>query len=175
MTQLDLFDEVVSGEQQHRVDALTCLRDEVPEALEVVTELRYRRAQDTRSPRCGSRWAYCVCRAGLRFEAESEWWSGARDRGETWGWNRTPAHLITWGELGDLVGADPRRDEITAWVDSLPQPRWQLLVRPHELWPNPDQWNLSYLCRDHVDLQWTNRRHAWQLVIDLLNDAIDRR
>lgn len=173
VTQLDLFGAVISAERQRHVDALTCLRDAVSDALQVVAELRYPRPHDNHSVRASGDWAFCVCRAGLRFESAAEWWSGARSRGETWGWDRTPAHLVTWDELTALVGHDPRRAEVVAWSESLPIPRWKLLTRPHELWPNPGSWHLSYLCHDHVHKQWTVRRRAWQLVLDLLSDAID--
>lgn len=170
--QPDLFGEIDAADRRRRRDALLCLRDAVPEALQVVVDLEYWRPTDTRDPRAGGDWAYCVCRAGLRFEAAADWWSAARSRGETWGWSRTPAHLVTWAELTELIGQDPRRSEVAAWVDSLPVPRWRLLLRPHELWPNPDQWHVSYLCRDHIDDRWPGRRRAWQLVLDLLTDAI---
>lgn len=173
--QLDLFGAVLDAERQRHRDALTCLRDVVPEALEVVADLRYRQARDTRSPRASGDWAYCVCRAGLRFEAADQWWNGARERGEVWGWDRTPAHLVTWDELAALVGQDPRRTEITTWAESLPWPRWRWLTRPHELWPDPGAGHISYLCRDHLDEQWPGRRRAWQLVRDLLDDAIEGR
>ena len=177
--QLDLFGAVVAAERQdqaadlqRRIEGLTCLRDAVPEALHLVTELRYTRREDSRSPRAGGGWAWCVSKAGLRFEPDAEWWAGARDRGETWGWDRTPARLFTWDELTGLLGTDPRHAEITAWARSLPEPRWRLLCRPFELDPEPDGWHLSYFCQDHLHPQWTARRHAWQLVLDLLTDAI---
>lgn len=172
--QLDLFGDIVSAEQRRHIDALTCLRDSVPEALEVVATLRYGRDTDTRAPRASGAWAYCVCRAGLRFEAAADWWLGAHDRGETWGWDRTPAHLVTWDELTELIGQDPRRAEVSAWAESLPFPRWRMLTRPHELWPEAERWNTRYFCDDHVHKQWTGRRQAWQLVLDMLGDAIGR-
>jgi hypothetical protein len=179
VTQLDLFGAVVDAEQrrhtadaQRRVDALACLRDSVPGALEVVVDLRRTRPTDTRAPCASGDWAYCVSAAGLRFEDRNDWSFGARDRGERYGWDRTPAQLVTWDELAALVGPDPRRAEIAAWVASLPELRWRPLSRPHELWPDPGGWHTSYLCHDHVDADWTGRRHAWQLVLDLLSDAI---
>lgn len=173
MTQLDLFGEVVSAEHQWDIDALICLRDAVPEALQVVVELRHRRAKDTRSPRASGNWAYCVSAAGLRFEAADDWWNSARHRGEAWGWNRTPAHLLTWDALIALIGHDPRRADLAAWMDTLPHPRWQTLLRPHELGPDPGNWHTSHFCRDHLDIRWPARRRAWQLVLDLLGDALD--
>ncbi|GAA0645818.1 hypothetical protein GCM10010174_81070 [Kutzneria viridogrisea] len=174
MTQLDLFGEVLSAERQRHYDALVCLRDAMPDALELVVALRRQQPRDTRSPRAGGGWAYCVSHAGLRVEAADQWSAGARERGETWGWDRTPAHLVTWDELTALIGQDPRRAEIAAWANSLPEPRWRLLARPHELWPDPEGWHLSYLCHDHVHEQWPRRRRAWQLLLDLLTDAITR-
>ncbi|WP_027933720.1 hypothetical protein [Amycolatopsis thermoflava] len=172
--QLDLFGAVVSAERQRVVDALTCLRDAIPEALQIVVELRCWRPGDSRKPRAGGAWAYCISHAGLGFEAAAEWWAGARECGETWGWSRTPANLMPWEELAGLIGDDPRRAEIAGWVDTLPSIRWRQLQRPHELWPDPGGWHTSYFCRDHVDEHWTARRRAWQLVLDLLTDAITR-
>jgi hypothetical protein len=89
--QLDLFGDVVAaGKQaqaadlQRRIDGLTCLRDAVPEAIRVVTELAYTRREDRRSPSAAGGWAWCISRAGLRFESTAEWWSSARERGESW-------------------------------------------------------------------------------------------
>ncbi|WP_027946575.1 hypothetical protein [Amycolatopsis taiwanensis] len=171
--QLDLFGTVLAAERQHHVDVLTCLRDAMPDALQIIVELRRWQREDTHAPHANGDWAYCVSHAGLRYEAASEWWAGARERGETWGWSRTPANLITWDELAALVGDDPRRAEITAWVETLPEPRWRKLMRPHELWPQPKGWHIGYFCRDHVDTHWTGRRRAWRLVLDLLTDAIE--
>lgn len=169
--QLDLFG--LSAEQQFRVDALTCLRDAVPQALEVVAVLRRQEPSDSRSPHASGSWAYCVSRAGFRFETRREWGREAHARGDKYGWDRTPANLIAWSELAVLIGHDPRRAEISAWIESLPLPRWRTLMRPHELWPDPDSWHIGYFCHDHVDKHWTARRHAWRLVLDLLNDAIE--
>lgn len=65
--QLDLFGEVLGAEQARHRDALVCLRDAVPEAIEVVVDLAY----------------------------------------------------------------------------GQPEPRWRWLLRPYELWPNPDRWHLA--------------------------------
>ncbi|WP_043736008.1 hypothetical protein [Nocardia asiatica] len=171
MTQLDLFGEVLAAERQQlaagrqrSVEALTCLRDSVPTALEVVATLRYQRTHDTTTPCAGGDWAYCVCKRGLRFQAITEWQ----------GWNHLPAHLLTWDELAALVGNDPRRAEITAWMDALPQPRWQPLSRPHELWPNPEQWHPDRITSDHRHPRWPARLRAWQLTLELLTDAINQ-
>lgn len=177
--QLDLFGDVVAAERQdqavdlqRQIDGLTCLRDVVPQALQIVAELSCIRRGDSRSPSAAGAWAWCVARAGLRFEPAAEWWTGARERREPWGWARTPACLLTWNELTALLGTDPRRAAIAIWARLLPEPRWQLLVRPHELGPDPDSWSLSYLCGDHLHPQWTARRTAWKLVLDLLTDTI---
>lgn len=169
--QLDLFGVVVSAEQRRHVDVLMCLRDAMSDSLEVVAELGYSSKHNTRGPRASGDWAYCVCQAGLRFEDVNEWWVGAP--GEPRGWSRTPAELVTWDELTSLVGSDPRRAEVAAWVDGLPMPRWRQLMRPHELGPDPASYHPNYLCHDHVDKEWPARRHAWQLVLDLLDDAIN--
>lgn len=172
--QLDLFDTIVSPETQRRIDALTCLRDAVSDALEVVVALHRTQDDDTRSPRQAGDWAFCVSRAGFRFEHVDEWWAGAMRRGESYGFARTPRRLVPWDELAEWIGNDPRRAEVAAWTDSLPEPRWRLLARPHELWPDSESWNLRYFCRDHVDLHWPSRRRAWDLVLALLGDAINQ-
>ncbi|AEA27895.1 hypothetical protein Psed_5768 [Pseudonocardia dioxanivorans CB1190] len=147
------------------VDALVCLRDAMSDALEVIVELRNPRPTDSRSPRAAGDWAFCVSNAGLRYQRATEWWG--------WGaWDRAPRHLLTWDDLSRLVGDDPRRAEVAAWVESLPMPRWQWLSRPHELGPDPAGWHPSYFCRDHVDDQWPARLRAWRLVLELLDDAI---
>lgn len=164
--QLELFGAgVATSTRPRQVDALTCLRDAVPEALQVVVELRNWHTDSRARCRSGD-WAYCVSDAGLRFEHVTD------QHVDTEGWNPTPAHLLPWGELTALIGDDPRRTDITAWVESLPEPRWRQLHRPHELWPDPGDWHTGYLCRDHLDPHWPGRRHAWQLVLDLLTDAI---
>lgn len=178
--QLDLFGDVLAAERraetadvQRQIDGLTCLRDAVPEALQLVAELQYTKREDTRSPSAAGPWAWCVSRAGLRFEDSREWWKGARERRETWGWNRTPANLLTWDELIELVGSDHRRAELTTWIATLPEPRWRVLTRPHELDVEPDGWHVSYLCGDHVNQNWTARRTAWRTLQDLINTAIN--
>lgn len=164
MLQLDLFGEVLSTEQQRLVDALTCLRDSVSTALEVVVDLAYGPGPDSRGSSRGGRWAYCVARAGVRFERVTPEWRG---------FETAPRQLLTWAELAALVGDDPRRAEVAAWVATLPMPNWKLLQRPHELWPDPGGWHVGYFCHDHVHREWTRRRRAWRLVLDLLDDAID--
>jgi hypothetical protein len=165
VTQLDLFGQVMAREQRRYRDTLVCLRDVVPTALEVVTTLQYGFKQDTKGSGRSGGWGYNVCQAGVRVESITTWR----------GFNHAPRNLVTWDELADLVGTDPRRAEITAWADSLPMPRWRQLMRPHELWPDPGGWHVSYFCGDHVDVHWPARRRAWQLLSDLLTDAINVR
>jgi hypothetical protein len=153
--QLDLFGQVLGAEQQRHLDALTCLRDAASDALEVVTQLSYKASRDVRDLHYGGGWAFVICEAGLRFRRDD-----------------SPMRVVTWDELTTLIGPDPRRTEVAAWVDGLPMPRWKLLMRPHELWPEPEGWHTSYFCHDHVDRHWPQRRRMWQLVLDLLGDAI---
>lgn len=167
--QLDLFGEVLAAEQhartadlQRRIDGLTCLRDNVPDAMEAVLLLGYHHSHDNRSVCFGGDWAYLLCQAGLRFES-----------GTTWkGWDHQPAHLLTWNELTTLIGADPRRTELAAWADTVPQPRWRHTHRPFEFWPHPEQWHPGYIQKDHADPQWPAREHAWNLLQQLLTDTI---
>jgi hypothetical protein len=182
MTQLALFDRSTtaadlapqqpSARQQLRRDALLCLRDAIPEALQLVVELRNPDRVDHRSPRASGDWAYCTPNAGLRVEDRSVWWAGAP--GQPRGWDRIPAGLVTWDQLAALIGDDPRRTEVSAWAATVPDPRWRVLQRPFELWPDAGGWNLRYFCRDHVNQHWAGRRRAWQLVLELLGDAADR-
>ena len=179
--QLDLFDpppapvvreRAVTGADRHRAEALTCLRDAVPEALELVVRLRSPSRVDSRAPCANPDWAYCTGRRGLRYERHHDWSTGARERGESYAWNRTPANLLPWNELAVLVRDDPRHRELVAWVDSLPFPRWQLTHRPHELWDRPQMWHPSYIETDHAHPLWPERLRAWQVLIALLTDTI---
>lgn len=175
---LDLFDflpDVAAQRSYARnlplTQALTCLRDAVPSALEVVSDLAYNRRTDDRSPSASGDWAYIVCRAGLRHEPRSHW-SQPTDGGRA-GWNRTPANLTTWSELAALLGDDPRRAELTAWTASLTAPdRWRDITRPRELWPNPEEWHPSTIEGDHTRPGWEARIHAWRTVQAILDDAI---
>lgn len=155
---------------------LTCLRDAVSDAMRVVIHLDYWRPRDERNIQASGEWAFSIRREGLRFEHESEWWSGARARGEAWGWDRAPAHHITWGELTDLIGSDPRRAELTTWAATLQDRADQVreLVRPHELWPNPEQWNPGYVARDRAHPRWEQRLTAWHTLQAILTDAVTR-
>lgn len=176
---VDLFDflpEIAAARQVERLqplrDALTCLRDAVPEALEVVVLLGYRHEKDTRAARASGPWAYCVSRDGLRHEPRDEW-SNPTDGGPR-GWSRTPAHLTTWEELAALVGADPRRADLVAWAEGLTAPdRWRDLFRPHELWPNPEQWHPGYIEGDHERPGWGERITAWRTLQSILTTALE--
>lgn len=174
--QLDLFGEVQATERKRLHDTLTCLRHAIPDALTVVAELRNWNPSDSRSPRKTGPWAYCISDAGLRVEHEDTWGISAYHRGEPWGWHRTPAHLTTWDELTDLIGHDPRRAEIVAWVKSLHNPSWWVLSCPNEMSTDYTDGRISQqrsMCTDHINEHWPARRHAWQLVHDLLDDAIN--
>lgn len=178
--QLDLFGEVeaaesaaVSADRARLTNALICLRDAVPDALQVVVHLSMWR--DQRGIGKSGEWAYCVRQNHFRYEAVSDWWNGALDRGEPFGWSRTPAHRVTWAELQTLVGDDPRRVGLIEWEQSLTvvDPWWDL-TRPHELWPDPEGWHPSYIESDHRRPGWSARLKAWQDLQALLNDAITR-
>lgn len=162
--QLDLFGEIVSAKQRRVVDTLTCLRDTLPEALDVIAELRYTGPRlESSGSRADGPWNYAVCSAGVRVQP----------RDQMRGFHTQPRNLVPWHELRDLVGDDPRRAEITAWRDSLPElGRWRLTYRPHELWSDPKGWHVSNFCHDHVHEQWSARRRAWHLLQDLLTDTI---
>lgn len=174
----DLFDHLPEVADARRaaharplVDALTCLRDAVPEALEVLVHLGPTRTGDTRKPRASGAWAYCVSHAGLRHEPVDHWWMPT-DGGRA-GWDRTPAHLATWDQLCDLLADDPRRADVTAWASSLTAvDRWRDLTRPHELWPEPDRWHPSYIQADHDQPGWDQRLTAWRTVQSILTDTI---
>lgn len=175
---VDLFDFLPEFAEQRRVeraapliDALTCLRDEVPEALYAVVYLEYEHERDTRAPHAGNAWAYCLCKAGLRHERARHWWQPTD--GGSRGWDRTPANLTTWAELAELVGEAPRRAEVRAWADSLEAPRWKTLLRPKELWPSPEHWHPSHIELDRERPDWDERIHAWRTVQSILTDAIE--
>lgn len=162
--QLSLFDTAPAAAAQLHVDALHCLRDAMPDALHLVVRLANPNRRDSRTVRASGNWAYCVTNAGLRYQLADAWWSAG-------GWDRMPTQLCPWDQLAQLIGEHPHRAEITAWVDSLPEPRWRALRRPYELWPDPGSWHPSYIAGDHAEPGWPARRQAWQLVLDLLTDA----
>lgn len=168
--QLDLFGP--DTRTRRMVDGLTCLRDSVPDAMYVMIHLAYWLPADVRRIGASGNWAYSIRRDGLRFEHEDDWWRAARSRGERYGWDRTPVHRITWAELAEQVGDDPRRAQLLAWSQSLTEPAWQERTRPHELWPNPDQWNADYITNDHKHPGWTRRRAAWSTLQAILTSAI---
>jgi hypothetical protein len=163
---LDFLPEVVAERADRDADALVCLRDEVPQALEAVVHLAWwRQIDETGFRNSSGRYLYLVCRAGIRYERKGEGNDGDRGR---------PARLLAWDELAAMVGGDPRRAEVAAWVDSLPEPRWSVLTRPHELWPQPEQWHPSYIENDHARPGWPARIAAWTTVQAILTDAIGR-
>lgn len=170
--QLDLFGQ--DTEARRLIDGLTCLRDAEPDAMYVVVHLAYWLRDDVRRIGASGDWAYSIRRDGLRFEHEDDWWRGAWSRGERYGWNRTPAHRITWAELAEQIGDDPRRAELITWAQSLAQPAWSQMARPHELWPNPGQWHPDYITGDHQHPGWDQRHTAWCTLRTILTDAITR-
>lgn len=174
LDQPDLFGGCEPGrdtERRRRLgDALTCLRDEVPDALQVVVGLAYWRERDNRSAHAGERWAYCVCRAGVLHEPADRWWRTEIDGRR--GWDRLPAEITTWDELSEVFGDDPRRAEVAAWAGSLTAvDRWQDLSRPFELWTKPEQWHPDYIRCDHERPGWDQRIAAWRMVLAILDDA----
>lgn len=159
--QLDLFGDELAAESTRHVDALTCLRDSHPRALEILTG---ERRPDTGEVRCGlsGSWAYSVRRAGFCFEDASTWG----------GWYSRPAHVLTWPELDELVGADPRLADVAAWSRSLAADARRDRYRPFELWPDPESWHPSYIKGDRDHPGWADRLAAWRLVLAILDDAI---
>jgi hypothetical protein len=170
--QLDMFRS--DPETCRRVDGLTCLRDAVPDAMYMVIHLADWRPREERSIGASGEWAYGIRRDGLRYEHEHDWWRGARSRGEPYGWDRTPVHRVSWAELAEQIGDDPRRAQIRAWAQSLTGPAWQELARPHELWPNPGQWHPDHIRIDHERSGWDQRYAAWCALRAVLTDAIAR-
>ncbi|NUT46740.1 MAG: hypothetical protein HOV94_05380 [Saccharothrix sp.] len=174
--QLDLFEDVETIRRRRLLDALTCLRDVVPTTLEILVDLDRDHSvdTDTRQPHAAGEWANCVGRDGVRVESRHEWWTLAQARrGEPWGWDRTPAHLTTWAQLRALIGDDPRRAELAAWVASLPEHgRWQWTHRPHELGPGAAGMHHSHIDADHRDPLWQRRLAAWVTTLDIVDDAI---
>lgn len=170
--QLDLFGEVEASHTRRLVDALVCLRDAVPEAMYVVVHLcQWKRPEDRSIGKSGD-WAYTIRNAGLRYEHVDDWGRGAYERGETWGWSRTPVRLVTWAELSELVGGDPRRQTLVDWFHNLTEPdRWRDIYRPFELWPHPETWHPDYIAGDHERPGWDARSGAWRELQAILTDA----
>lgn len=173
ITQFDLFGDVERAETERLTSGLACLRDSVPVALEVVVHLNYWRPRDDRGVGACGAWAYAIRASGVCFEPAEEWWTGARNRGEPYGWSRTPAHRLGWDELADLLRADSRRRRVVEWANSLTAPdHWRDLSRPHELWPDPGIWHPSYIEGDHERPGWRQRLAAWHEICEILTDAI---
>lgn len=146
------------------VDGLTCIRDAVPQAMEIVIHLAdwHLRAERGNGYSNGD-WLYSVRREGLYYEP-------ARGFGE-----HRPAHLIPWDELTGLLGDDPRRPYLIAWSQSLTAvDAWYDRARPHELWPKPWMWHRSYIDHDHERDGWDQRIAAWRTLYAILDDAIAR-
>lgn len=170
--QLDLFGEVEASHTRRLVAALTCLRDVVPDAMYVVVLLAQWKRTEDRSIGASGDWAYSIRNTGLRYERAGDWWAGARERGETWGWSRTPAGLVTWPELAELIGHDPRRPAVVDWFNGLTAPdRWRDIYRPFELWPKPETWHPDYIAGDHERPGWDARSAAWRELQAILTDA----
>ncbi len=156
----------ITKANQQTVDALTCIRDVMPEALEIVWRLEYWKLRDEKGSRASGPWAYQTTIAGVRFQSRVE--KPAAGFWETW-----PANLVTWDQLRTLIGNDPRRAEISAWAESLTTPdRWKDWYRPYELWHEADGWHPSYIENDHARAGWAERLHAWQTTQQILTDAI---
>lgn len=161
--QLGLFGH--APETRRLIDGLTCLRDVVPEALEVVVHLADWQSYHGSSASRSEQWWYSIRRDGLHFE-------GLHERPHK-GWPQTLARRITWREIAEHVGDDPRRPGLVAWAESLTAPdRWKDLIRPHELWPAPGEWHPSYITGDHERLGWRERIAAWRDLLDIYTDAI---
>lgn len=142
--QLDLFAPDLNPDAGRLVDALTCIRDAVPEAMDMLIHLTHGRARDERGIGMSGDWAYSVRRNGFHY-----------------GWNRTLTAHATWQELDSLLGNHPLRPRVLAWAAGLPDPSWRDRIRPHELWPNPGQWNPGYITNDHERPGWAQRIAAW--------------
>jgi hypothetical protein len=160
--QLNLF--APAARTRRLVDGLTCLRDSMPSAMYVVIHLADWRPREERGPGFSGDWAYAIRRDGLRIEHANDWR----------GWDHTPAHRITWAELAEQLAGDPRRAELIAWSASLPEPAWQDLARPHELWPEPEKWHPHYIEGDHERPGWDQRLTAWRTLQAILSDAMAR-
>lgn len=160
--QLDVL--VGDPEARRLADGLTCLRDVVPEAMNVVLHLTdWHRTEEGGYGLSGD-WAYTVRRRGLRFERRHSGWDGRASR----------MRVVTWSELAGLFGDDPRRAAIVAWSQALVEPAWQQRMRPHELWPDPGSWHPSYIENDRADPGWPERIAAWTALQAMCTDAITR-
>ncbi|NEA22656.1 hypothetical protein [Actinomadura bangladeshensis] len=159
--------DVIVGDPEARrlADGLICLRDAVPEAMSVVLHLADWNPTEDGGYGMSGDWAYTIRRRGLRFERRHDsGWSGRASR----------MRCLTWAELTDILGSDPRRAEIVAWSDALVEPAWQQRMRPHELWPDPGSWHPSYIENDHKHPGWPERIAAWTALQAMCTDAITR-
>lgn len=169
MTQPALFDNFfIPDLAVTSARGLECLRDVVPEALDVVRHLGWWKDRDERRRGASGDWAYRVCERGVYFGARA-------GRGEWKGWDHNPIHLLGWAELTSLIADDPRRTDVQEWASSLTAiDRWRDLYRPFELWPHADRWHPSYIEGDRERTGYSDRMHAWRTTQAILTTAIDR-
>lgn len=157
--QLDIFAD------QRLAEGLTCLHDAVCDVMHIVVHLGPWWEREDRGPRANGDWAYAIRNAGFRFERRDVWSAGG-------GWSRTPAHSMTWDELAELIGDDPRRPAIIEWFNSLTEPdRWLDQSRPHELFADVKGLHPSWAEGDHERPGWEARLAAWRDVLGILVDA----
>ena len=165
--QYDLFGEVQAAENadtQRRRDALTCLIEAHPNALELLLGDRRPDTGEIKQGLSGG-WAYSRRKDGLYFEDQETWGRAAG------AWYRRPAHRFGWDELDAIAAADPRVEEIRAWATSLTQPdAWRDRTRPFELWP-VSSWHPSWIKGNHERAGWPERLAAWTLTLAVLRDA----
>jgi hypothetical protein len=166
LEQLDLFGATIDA--RRLVDGLTCLRDVMPQAMEAAVHLANWRPYDDRSVGRSDTWWYAIRPDGLHFEALTETCPRSS-------WPTKLARRVTWGEIAELVGDDPRRTGLTAWAESLTIPdAWRDLIRPFELWPHPEDWHPGHIAGDHRRPGWPERITAWRDLLEILTDAITR-
>lgn len=164
--QLDLLDLIeadngLTAVEQRYYDALTCLRDAVPEALEVVIRLCDWKSADKRGAGASGRWCYTVANRGVYFDTRDRWNPEAR-----------PEHLVTWNELTDLLADHPLRPGVIAWAEALAElDSWKDRFRPYELWPDPHRWHPSYIESDRSRPGYEARMQAWADCYQILTDT----
>lgn len=147
-------------------DALTCLADADPAALEaVIQHPTWAHLWGNGDVRSAGTWAYSRTLTHYRFEQVDTWWK----RG---GWEKRPANRIAFGEIREALPLDVIL-HLNAWARTLPDTAASSfkLSRPFELWPDGDKWHPSYIEKDHKDPAWADRLEAWTLLIDALRDA----
>lgn len=160
--QLDLLDFIAGenrGEKHLRTErfweVLKCMRDAMPEAMRFMIDLW---APPDHGPMMSGVWSYK--------------WSAK----QVFARQRVPGaefQSITWDEFAEAVRDHPKRSAIIEWEQSISVPdKWRELTRPHELWPNPETWNPSYIEADHERLGWDKRFDAWKTLQRILNDAL---